>query len=121
MAGIDLVRQRLYDKYRKPPYNLSDEEALMRADSESQTPKSLLGKYAKQTGRPSFEGVEGEDLAELNKRFIPSPSRRNPLAEAIVKKRKGGSWLRELLYGSEAYLKETPSERRKRVALEKED
>jgi len=31
--------------------------------------KNILTDYAKQTGKPSFQGASGSDLAELQKRF----------------------------------------------------
>jgi hypothetical protein len=88
MAGINLIRNRLYEKYKRQ--GLSDEEALLKADRESRVKKAKT----------------------------PTKKRsKNLLARAIT---KGKTMARELYYGPETYLHETPEERRKRVARERE-
>ena len=45
--------------------------AILKAFSKKRkkTKPSLLRSYAEQTGKPSFRGAKGADLAELEKRF----------------------------------------------------
>lgn len=101
MAGVNLLRNQLFDKYQKQ--GMSEEDALMRADRESRL-QLAAKKPAQQTSRI---------------RMIKRPTgRRSHFAEvlAALRTKKGR---REIIEGGKAYLYETPAERKKRVALER--